>query len=429
MNENLLQYLWKNVLFNPASLRTTEREPVIILYPGMLNTNAGPDFQQAKIRIGNTTWAGNVELHLRTSDWHKHRHAKDPGYTNIILHVVYEDDEPLAGASFPTLELKHHLDPDIVERYRHLMALDKTIPCAGQLKNIPGLIWNAWLDRLLAERWDQRLEEWQLLWVQAGNDWRTLLYYRLAANFGFHVNRDAFLELSLSLPLSILVKHRNSLLQTEALLFGQSGLLHAGRQDDYMRTLEKEYHFLRRKYQLTPMLAHRWKFMRLRPPNFPTVRIAQFAMLVHQSLELFARMMEVKDATTLTPLLDIHAGAYWDTHYRFGEETATSQVKHLGRDAVHNILINTVAPMQYLYARLQGKASLHEDSLNLLQSLRAEQNNVIKEWRDLGIKVGDAAQSQALLQLFHEYCSRKNCLNCVVGNRLLRKGSSVTNEK
>lgn len=422
MNENLFQYLWKNALFRPGKLLSTELEPITVLHPGTQNRNAGPDFLEAKIKIGHTTWAGNVELHMRTSDWHKHRHAADPGYQNIILHVVYEDDEPLAGASFPTLELKGHIDQDVIDRYRQLMALNNNIPCATKLASVPDLIWNTWLDRMVAERWEQRLDEWHLLWLQAGNDWRTLLYYRLAANFGFHVNRDAFLELALSIPLNVLVKHRNSLLQTEALLFGQSGLLYADRQDDYMQSLEKEYHFLRRKYQLTPMVAHRWKFMRLRPYNFPTIRIAQFAMLVHKSMELFAQLMEIKKSKELLPLLDIRAGVYWDHHYRFGEFTKEMQPKHLGKDAVYNIMINTVAPMQYLYARLQGKSGLHENSINLLQSLPAENNKIIREWKGNGVLANDAAQSQALLQLFHQYCSTKNCLNCAVGNRLVRRG-------
>jgi hypothetical protein len=337
------------------------------------------------------------------------------------LHVVYEDDEPLSGASFPTLELKGHIGEVVIERYHKLMSLDKTVPCAAQLNSIPELVWNTWLDRMLAERWEQRLDEWHLLWLQAGNDWRTLLYYRLAANFGFHVNRDAFLELALSIPLNILVKHRTNLMQTEALLFGQSGLLQPDSKDIYQQDLEKEYHFLRRKYQLTPMVAHRWKFLRLRPYNFPTIRIAQFAMLVHKSMELFAQMMEITKAKELLPLLDIHASPYWDNHFRFGEFTDDKQVKHLGKDAVFNIMINTVAPMQYLYARLQGKSSLHENSLNLLQSLKAEHNKITRTWEEAGVRAKDAAQSQALLQLFSQYCSTKNCLNCAVGNRLIRK--------
>lgn len=428
MNELLLQYLWKNVLFNPASLKTTEREVVTVLHPGWQNTNAGPDFTEAKVRIGNTTWVGNVELHLRTSDWHKHGHGSNPEYRNIILHVVYEDDEPLAGTSFPTLELKPYLDNTIIDRYYHLMSLNRSIPCAAQLKSVPDIVWVTWLDRLLAERLESRLDEWHLLWVQAGNDWRTLLYYRLAANFGFHVNREAFLELALSLPLSILTKHRANLLQTEALLLGQSGLLTGDRPDAYMQELEREYHFLRRKYQLTPLVPHRWKFMRLRPPNFPTIRIAQFAMLVHKSLDLFARMMEVKNEAEIMPLLNVHAGSYWDNHYRLGEQVNESQVKHLGREAAVNIMINTVAPMQYLYSRLQAKASLHEDSLNLLQSLKPENNAVLREWNNVGVTAENAAQSQALLQLFRYYCSVKGCLNCTIGHRLIRKGE-LTSEK
>ena len=422
MNELLLQYLWKHALFNPASLKTTEREVVIVLHPGWQNTNEGPDFMEARVKIGNTIWVGNVELHLRTSDWHKHGHNRQVAYQNIILHVVYEDDEPLSGTSFPTLELKAYLDAAIVDRYQQLMVLDKSVPCAAQLKSVPDIVWITWLDRLLAERLESRLDEWRLLWLQAGKDWRTLLYYRLAANFGFHINREAFLELALSIPLNILSRHRNSLVQTEALLFGQSGLLSIGSSDDYMLELEKEYHFLRRKYQLLPLLPHRWKFMRLRPSNFPTVRIAQFAMLVHQSFDLFARMMEVKNEAEIMPLLNVQASAYWDNHYRLGEKTKELQAKHLGKEAAINIMINTVAPMQYLYSRLQGKASLHEDSLNLLQSLKAEDNAVIREWKSLQVAAQNAAQSQALLQLFRNYCSVKGCLNCMIGSRLIRKG-------
>lgn len=421
MNENLLHYIWKHALFKPGNLESTEREPITVVHPGIHNHHAGPDFLEAKLKIGNTLWAGNVELHIYTSDWHKHKHHMDPNYQNIILHVVFEDDEPLAGASFPTLELKPHIDDLVIDRYHRLMSLDKPIPCASRIHHIPDLIWTGWLDRMLAERWEQRLDEWHLLWLQAGKDWRTLLYYRLAANFGFHVNRDAFLELALSLPLNVLVKHRTSLMQTEALLFGQSGLLKADRQDAYMAALEKEYHFLRRKYQLSPMVAHRWKFLRLRPYNFPTIRIAQFAMLVHKSLELFAQLMEIKKAQDLMPLLEIHAGPYWENHYRFGEVAGDATVKNIGKDAALNIMINTVAPMQYLYARLQGGTGLQENSINLLQSVKAENNKVLNAWKEVGITAKDAAQSQALLQLFNEYCSNKKCLNCAVGNRLVRK--------
>lgn len=422
MNEDLFQYLWKNKLFKPAALETTEGESLVVIHSGTWNTNAGPDFLESRIKIGDKIWVGNVELHLKSSDWHKHNHTDNPVYRNIILHVVFDDDEPLGGASFPTLQLKEHLEDTVIERYQRLMELQQPVACASQIHQIPEIIWNHWLDSLLAERWEQRLQEWQKYWEQSGNDWRTLLYYRLAANFGFHVNRDAFLELALSIPLHVLVKHRRNVTQLEALLFGQSGLLLHTQQDTYMLELEKEYHFLRRKYQLIPIFANQWKFMRMRPSNFPTLRIAQFAMVVHKSLELFSQLMEIKNAKELAVLLDIHASAYWDNHYRFGEISEEHQVKHLGKDAIHNILINTVAPMQYLYAKLQGKTTLVENSVQLLQGIKAEKNNILNEWSHIGITVKDAAQSQALLQLFHQYCNQKRCLECNIGNRLIRKG-------
>ncbi|MFT4062696.1 MAG: DUF2851 family protein [Edaphocola sp.] len=422
MNEALFQYLWQNSLYRPEGISTTSGEPVTVIHPGTINRHAGPDFTNARIKVGDTTWAGNVELHIKASDWHKHKHTADPRYQNIVLHVIYEDDLPMHEPSFPTIILKNHLDQTVVERYRLLVGHATPIACANQLGKISDIIWSSWLERLLAERWEHRLAEWQLLWLQAGKDWRTLLYYRLAANFGFHVNRDAFLSLALSLPLNILVKHRKSLLQTEALLFGQAGLLQPAQRDDYVEKLETEYQFLRRKYQLTPMVPHRWKFLRLRPQNFPTIRIAQFAMIVHKSLELFARLMEVKNAKDLMPLLDVHAGDYWHNHYRFGETVLESNTKHLGKDAVNNILINTVAPMQYLYAQLQGKTHLHESSVALLSTLKPEDNNIVRTWKAIGIKPKDAAQTQALLQLFNEYCTPRKCLQCTIGNRLVRKG-------
>jgi hypothetical protein len=334
--------------------------------------------------------------------------------------VVLDDDVPLSD-NFPTLTLKGNLNKEIIRRYEGLMEQPDHIPCHNQLHAVRGITWESWLTRLLAERWEQKLTEWEKLWQQAGRDWRTLLYYRMAANFGFHVNRDAFLDLALGLPLNILAKHRKNLLQTEALLFGQAGLLSGNKQDDYARELEKEYHFLRRKYTLSPMNAARWKFMRMRPANFPTVRIAQFAMLVHKSLNLFSQMMEIRTAAGFFPLLDLKASAYWDSHYRFSEPAKEQQVKKLGKAAVHNILINTVAPMQFLYSRLQGKENLQETSIELLQSIPAENNNIIRAWKERGRKAQDASQSQALIQLFQNYCSARNCLHCAIGSSLLRR--------
>ena len=422
MNEYLLQYLWKHALFTPHSLKTTDNEPVTVIKPGTHNQHAGPDFLEATIKIGNTTWIGNVEIHLRTSDWLRHQHEQNPNYQNLVLHVVYEDDFTLAVCNFPTLELKDNLPEALIERYRSMMTTVDPVPCAAQLPGISDMVWYNWLERLLAERWEEKQDTWKQLWGRTANNWRTMLYYFLAANFGFHTNKEPFLQLALSLPLAILTRHRKNLVQTEALLLGQAGLLQSvDRADDYTIRLETEYHFLRRKYNLEPINPLLWKFMRMRPANFPTIRIAQFAMLVHTAIELFAKMMEIKDADTLFKMLDIKASGYWDTHYRLGHKVAEAKPKRLGHQAIHNILINTVAPMQYFYAKMQGKDGLHQSSLQLLSGLAPEQNAILKRWASVGRVAQDAVQSQAMLQLYHRYCVPKRCLNCSVGHQLLRK--------
>ncbi len=420
MNEVLLQYLWQNKLIQPVGLKTLNGEPVVIVHQGRHNTNAGPDFLEAKIKIGNTLWVGNVELHVKSSDWFKHYHQHDEAYKNIILHVVYESDKVHTSPSFPEMEVKDNIPLDLVERYSQLMGNQNPIACASQNLSYDDLKWSMFLESLLIERWEQRLHEWRTILSHKNNDWRSLLYYRLAANFGFHINRDAFLQLAQSLPLNIIAKHRTNLVQVEALLFGNAGLLHNKPTDDYEASLEQEYHYLRRKYQLEPIKAHLWKFMRLRPQNFPTIRIAQFAALLHQSESLFSKMMEISDAESLMQILKVSASTYWDNHFRFGEQTEKSTPKKLGADAITNILINTVAPMQFLYAKEQGKHELSDKSIHLLQAIKPENNNIIRLWEKLGRKATDAAQTQAMLQLYNEYCSSKKCLQCSVGNYLLR---------
>lgn len=421
MNERLFQHIWQFKLFNPLHLKTTRGEDLQIIHAGKFNTHAGPDFLEGQIKIGNTTLVGNIELHIRSSDWYKHKHQDDPNYQNIILHVVLIDDQPLKDIYFPTLELQPHLDNQIVANYEQLMHQTNPIACHAQIKDVPDIIFNSWLNRLIAIRWEDKLVEWETLWIHAGKDWRKLLYYRMAANFGFHVNRNAFLDLALNTDLQILSKHRNHIFQLEALLFGQANLLQNEDKDDYSVELEKEYHFLRRKYGISPISKGQWKFMRMRPANFPTVRIAQFAMLLHTSLDLFSKMMEIQKAEELFEILDIQASEYWDNHYRFAELSLDNHPKRLGKDAIHNILINTVAPLQFLYALLQGADHLRETSIELLQSLPAENNNIIREWKANGVIAKDALESQALIHLFNHYCTEKACLNCAIGHYLIKQ--------
>jgi len=415
MNEVLLQFIWQYSLYNPVGMHTADGASVTVIHPGKKNTDAGPDFAEARIKIGNTTLVGNVELHIHSSDWHKHRHSGNQAYSNIILHVVFINDAPIEHAGFATLEIGRHIPAYVIDRYTNLIQTTQPIACARQLTSVSELHRESWLNRLLAERWEQKLGDWQDLLEQSSGDWRNLLYWRLAANFGFKTNAAPFLLLARSLPLNILARHKDNLQQVEALLFGQAGMLGGSLQDEYQAALHREYLFLQQKYKLTPVPGHLWKFLRMRPANFPTVRIAQFAVLVHRSVHLFSKMIEAADSAEVQSMLRITADSYWDTHYRFGEPHAKVAVKSLGNDAVNNIVVNTVAPIQFLYAHYHGNMQEQEKALQLLASVPAEQNSIISLWEKQGWTPRSAAQSQALIQLFNNYCSNKRCLQCAIG--------------
>ncbi len=420
MKEKLLQFIWQFSLYDPSNLTTTDGEPVTIVHPGSYNTNAGPDFLEAKIRVGNTLLAGHIELHVNTSDWHKHGHQHDDAYKNIILHVVYNDDAPKVADHIPVLELKQHIAVSVINQYESLQNAPSAIPCASQLDRVKDITKESWLSRLLAERWEEKLHSWQELLEGSAGDWRSLMYWRTAANFGFKVNTDPFLLLAQSLSLNILAKHCENLTQVEALLFGQAGMLEGEFKDDYPNELKKEYSYLKTKYKLQPIHGHLWKFLRLRPANFPTIRIAQFAALVHKSLHLFSQIIEVYTVKEIEPLIDVTASAYWDDHYMFDEQADISTKKHLGKSSVLNIIINTIAPIQFLYAGEQGSSTTQDKALLLLDAVTAEKNNIITQWQDAGWKPVNASQSQAMIQLYNSYCSKKRCLECSVGLGILK---------
>lgn len=420
MNEALLQFIWQYSLYNPTQLRTTQGELLSVVYPGKRNTNAGPDFEEARIRVGDTLLVGNVELHVRSSDWQKHRHSKDKKYQNIILHVVYCDDESKPPANFPTLELSRHIPGYVIVQYTHLIQTTQPVACAKSLARVKELTKESWLNRLLAERWEHKLAEWETLLRESAGDWRNLLYWRLAANFGFKVNAAPFLTLARSLPLNILARHKENLFQIEALLFGQAGMLEEDFQDDYPNRLKQEYAYLRKKYTVNPIPVHLWKFMRMRPPNFPTIRIAQFAALIHKSVHLFSKIIETADAKELSVLLQVTASEYWSEHFRFDELQKRPFPKALGDDSADNIIINTIAPVQFLYAHHQGQIQDQERAIQLLSSIKPEHNRIIHTWNDQGWQAVNAAESQALLQLFNAYCSRKRCLECAIGLAIIK---------
>lgn len=418
MNEALLQFIWQHSLYNPASLQTADGEPVTIINPGLRNTNAGPDFLNARIKIGTTTLAGHIELHINSSDWLKHGHQHDEAYKNLILHVVYHNDTAAIN-NIPLLELGQHIFSHVQPKYSGLVNALQPLPCANMLAAVKDITKESWLSRLLAERWEQKLSEWTGLQKKNVDDWQNLLYWRTAANFGFKVNATPFLLLAQSLDINILAKHRENLLQIEALIFGQAGMLSADFKDEYPRELQREYDYLSKKYRLKPIQSHLWKFMRMRPANFPTVRLAQFAALVHKSVHLFSQIIETYSVKEITPLIEVTASEYWDTHFRFDEE-ATFAVKHLGASSVHNIIINTIAPIQFLYARRYGIQSQQDKALQLLESVPAEKNNILDVWTSSGWKAHSAAQSQALIQLYNGYCTPRKCLECAIGLSIIR---------
>lgn len=420
MQEQLLHTVWQYSLYNPADLQTIDGEQVTVIHPGRYNRDAGPDFLEAKVKVGDTTLAGHVEMHVRSSDWLKHGHQNDEAYKNVILHVVYEHDSDAGPEHTPVLCIANYIPQNVLSSYQYLAHIDNDIPCAKRLEEVKDITKYSWLTRMLAERWQDKLSGWEELLDESAGDWSSLLYWRLAANFGFKVNGDAFLELARSLPLKILAKHKDNLMQVEALLFGQAGMLAEQMDDVYYNALQTEYNFLKKKYELELIATVRWKFMRMRPANFPTIRIAQFAALIHQSVHLFATIIEKSSLKEIAGLFDVKAGEYWDKHYRFGELSDKEQVKVLGKTSVYNIIINTVAPIKFLYADNMGTQAQKDDALKLLDELPVENNRITKRWQALNWLAENASQSQAQIQLYNNYCTQKRCLECAIGLSILK---------
>lgn len=421
MNEKLLQFLWQHSLYNTVGLHTTSGDDLVVIHPGRLNRDSGPDFSEARVKVGSTILVGNVEIHVRSSDWVKHGHDDDPAYKNLVLHVVYENDIDHAPANTPVLVLYSAITESVIAKYSDLVNTDLQLPCAGRHHVVKTITKEGWLSRLLAERWEQKLADWNLLLNNSADDWRNLLYWRLAANFGFKTNATPFLLLAQSLPINIPTRHKDDLMQLEALFFGQAGMLDEDFTDDYPRQLQREYDYLRKKYSLKPVNKALWKFMRMRPANFPTIRIAQFAALVQRSVHLFSQIIETHSVKEIIPLLDVKASEYWDTHFRFDSVAEHGTPKALGRTSIENIIINTIAPIQFLYASHQDTEVLRERALQLLEDVPAEGNKIIRIWQENGWEVVNAAQSQALLQLYNNYCSSKRCLECTIGHNILRQ--------
>jgi hypothetical protein len=421
MKEDLLHYVWRLQSYNNKQLRTTDGDSIQVIQPGYLNTNAGPDFLDARIRIGATLWAGNVEMHLKASDWLQHQHDSDPAYDNVILHVVLEEDRPIHrkdGQLLPCLEMKSRITQKLKAHYQRLISNERWISCHQQHERVSPITKSLWLGRMAIERMEEKAALITHHLEKNRGDWETTFYQFLSRSLGGKVNGIPMFMLAQQLPWQLLAKHKSSLFQLEALLFGQSGLLATSHQDDYPQRLQKEYQFLSKKYQLQPLPASCWKFLRLRPANFPTIRIAQLATLFQQTSSLFSKVLAASNRTELENIFKVKLSNYWWEHYTFDKLSARKH-KALGKTSVQGILINTIIPFLFLYGKRNANDTLQDKALALLESIPPEKNAIIRKWQAEGLPAQNALQTQALLQLRNSYCLPKRCLECAIGSAIL----------
>lgn len=423
--EKLMQYVWKHRLWRSEDMVTNTGKKVRVVDPGLLNTDAGPDFFNAKIEIDGHMWVGNVEMHYRATDWKRHRHDSDKAYDSVILHVVAKDDAPVRrtnGELIPQLVLE--VSPQFNADYASLVGATIEVPCATKIKQVPHLTIVEWVEGLAFERLHGKVERIHQLLDSFNGSWEDVCYVTLARNFGFGINNDAFERLARRTPLRLLGKHSDSVLQIEALLFGQAGMLDAQKpgMDSYYNQLCTEYAFLSNKFQLTPMEKESWKLFRIRPQNFPYRRIAMLAQFIEGGFRMMNRILEAEGEKEMRALFEVELSGYWTKHYTFGKpnERATAT---LSRSSIDIILINTVAPLLYAYGELTGNYEMTDKVIKLLEDLRAESNSIVSHFVAYGIDCPDALTSQALVQLKREYCDARKCIYCKIGHHLLSKAA------
>ncbi len=432
MREDFLHFLWRTRRFDLSNLETTTGQSLEILDFGEYNRlDSGADFQNVKIKIDDLTWFGNVEMHLKSSDWLLHKHQNDAAYGNVILHVVYEEDVPIfyqnsniknkkEGSLLPCLVLKNRIPEGIFQNYWSILNNEHWIPCQHHFYKVSEITKNLWLDRLLIERLERKTEAIAAAFENNSGDWEETFWQFVARYFGSKVNAEPMERLAHGLPHLILAKHKNQIFQIEALLFGQSGLLETDFTDDYPKALRKEFVFLQKKHSLTaPVSKAAWKFSRMRPQSFPTIRLAQLAALVNQSSHLFSKIITPMLISDLKMLFEVEVSDYWRTHYMFDTPSVYSE-KSFGKNAIDLLLINVVAPFLFFYGKSRKEETMKDQALELLDSLKAEKNVITEGYQKLGLDIKNAAHSQSLIQLKTEYCDKKQCVNCAIGVAILK---------
>ena len=428
--EELLHYTWKHRMMPLEELTTTDGRRVEIIDPGLHNRNAGPDFFNAKVRIDGTMWVGNVELHQKSSDWYLHNHHQDKRYDNIVLHVVgCCDTEVKDSTGRPLAQMVLQVPPTVREHYNELLSTDKYPPCYRIIPSLPKLMVHAWLSALQTERLERKTEAIRRRAEQKGGSWEDAYFVTLARNYGFGINGDAFEQWALQLPLHAVDKHRDDLFQVEAIFMGQAGLLEIDAvperyqqqalNEGYFSKLRNEYLYLQHKFQMQPINPAIWRFLRLRPQNFPHIRLSQLANLYYERRAGLSALLECETIEQLRQLLKTNVTPYWETQYTFGSESIKNE-KHLSPFSINLLMINTAIPMLFAVGRHRQKDELCDRAFDLLEQLKAENNYIIRMWRECGMEVNTAADSQALIQLKNEYCDRKDCLRCRFGYEYLR---------
>lgn len=419
--EQLLHYVWKHKIFPLKELKTTTGQQVEVIDTGLANTDAGPDFFNAKLKLDGVLWIGNIEIHERSSDWFKHGHHADAGYNSVILHIASEIDTEISrsnGERIPQIQL---ICPEAVRtNYKELLETDSYPPCYRIIPSLPPFTAHSWMTALQMERFEQKATLLNERLKRCQGNWEDAFFITLARNFGFGLNGDAFETWAHRLPFRAVDKHRNDLFQIEAIFFGQAGILEDSDGDGYYLRLKKEYTYLQHKFGLIPMDASLWRFLRLRPANFPHIRIAQLACLYHRAYGLLSRIMETETLQGVRDILKGGTSEYWLTHYTFGG-SSPSRPKTLSNTSLDLLIINTVVTFLYAYGLHKGNRVLCARAGSFLEELKAENNYITRMWEQCGMKASNAADSQALIQLKKEYCDKKKCLYCWIGYEYLKR--------
>jgi hypothetical protein len=422
MKEDLLYFIWKFKYFNTYKLYNFDVDHIQIISPGIQNDDSGPDFTDVKILAGQTIWAGNIEIDIKSSDWYKHGHHTRPEYNNVLLQVVTNHDKQVLsenGRLVPVLELQ--VEQGIIEKYQQFISNKNLIPCSKDIGLVDPFKIQYWLGKTLTERFIDKSGDITKLLSQNKNNWEETFYQLLARSFGFHVNADPFEWLAKSIPLKYLSRHHKNLIQLEALLYGQAGFLEDTLPTNpYYTELKNEYLFLRNKYQLTPMDKHLWKFLRIRPSNFPTIRISQFANLIFRSNSLFSKIINETSVISLKHFFQTEASPFWDNHYHFIKDSKPRK-KLLGNQSVEKLIINTVLPILFVYGSYTNNEAIKEKAIGFLDGLKPEKNALIEQWRQTGIRANSAFMSQSLLHQRKAYCEKEKCLECGIGIEILKK--------